>query len=44
MKLTEHSKVLLGMITNIAKHQELQRAQELTIIKMRLDLDRVLYG
>ena len=44
MKLTDHSKVLLGVITNIAKHQELQRAQELTVTKMRLNLDKKQHG
>lgn len=40
MKLTGHPKALLRVITNIEKHQELQRAQQLTIIKMRLNLDK----
>lgn len=40
MKLADHSKVVFGVITNIAKHQELQRAQKLTVSKMKLNLDK----
>lgn len=44
MKLSDHSKILLGVITNIAKHRELRRPQELTATKMGLNLDQKQHG